>query len=173
MKYHFVAPLVTLVVILGFLGVAKTGILPTASAHTSPNIAMRYNGAAFVSDVTIPDYQSLKACSWQPKTWKVLNDGTTTWNGNYSLVRTNGSGNEPDLRKATAPYTKVTVQAKPNTAVNVTVRLHVLCTPGQYSSTYELSASSVAKDWKRGHGTSVSKITRFGDPLTWTIINHP
>ena len=60
---------------------------PTATAETPrpTNEANCTNGAAFVTDVTVPDNTSIGAGTPFTKTWRVSNTGTCIWGPDYTL----------------------------------------------------------------------------------------
>lgn len=61
----------------------------TAISQPTATSAPTYK-AGFVTDVTIPDNTVLEPGETFKKTWRLRNDGTTTWNGNYKLVFVSG-----------------------------------------------------------------------------------
>ncbi len=50
------------------------------------------NRAAFVQDVTIPDYTTLSPGQFFVKTWRLRNSGTCAWGQGYALVFAGGDG---------------------------------------------------------------------------------
>ncbi len=60
----------------------SSGVVSTSAACT--------NGAAFVSDVTLPDNAVIGIGQTYVKTWRLRNTGTCPWNANYVLVKVLG-----------------------------------------------------------------------------------
>lgn len=142
-------------------GVAVSNTTTTSHTMTGPNGPV--DCAEYIKDVTVPDGTALMSEAVVPKTWRVRNCGTTTWE-HYSIVRIYGEGHQPDLHNATIPVSSVPA-LKPGQAGNVTVSLHVPTAAGDYSTEFELSAMSPQEVKQLGKGTSVKRITRFGDIL--------
>lgn len=88
--------------------------------------------AAYVADVTIPDGTVLKAGESFIKTWRVKNDGTTTWTTAYSLrfVEDEQMGGP-----ASVPLPR---QVKPGELVELSVTLKAPSTSGRHRSTWML-----------------------------------
>jgi hypothetical protein len=65
----------------------QTPLLPSAT----PGVAGCTDRVGFVTDVTIPDNTLLAAGASFTKTWRLRNDGTCRWSGNYALVFAGGN----------------------------------------------------------------------------------
>jgi uncharacterized protein YkwD len=67
-----------------------------ASATSTPetpiptNLPNCTNSAAFVADVTIPDFSNIASSSTFTKTWRVMNTGTCIWGPDYTLTHYSG-----------------------------------------------------------------------------------
>ena len=67
---------------------------PTTSAPTSTSIpteAACIDSAAFVADVTIPDYSVVAPNTPFTKTWRLKNTGSCTWNSSYLVAYLSGT----------------------------------------------------------------------------------
>ncbi len=86
--------------------------------------------ARYVADVTIPDGTTMQAGATFMKTWRIRNDGTSTWGPGYEF------GFYKDQ-----PMSEVRVvplpAAKPGDTVDVSVELTAPDTPGEYRSTWK------------------------------------
>ena len=63
---------------------------PTAPANVSGGTSDCSDSAAFVSDVTVNDYDNFDAGEKFTKTWRVKNSGACVWSDQYSLVFKSG-----------------------------------------------------------------------------------
>ena len=84
------------------------------------------NKAAFIYDVTIPDYTVFKPGETFIKTWRFKNTGSCTWNADYSLVFISGdSMNGP----TTQAFSGI---VSPGQTVDISVQLQAPNTSGTY-----------------------------------------
>lgn len=105
------------------------GQLPTATlTPTSDSSQIGDDEAAFVADVTIPDYTEIETGEDITKTWRIRNSGTTTWKTSYMLEFEKGE-------KLGAP-TQIPLpkEVKPGELVDISVEFTVPNATGEYSS---------------------------------------
>ncbi len=93
------------------------------------------DSAQFVSDLTIPDGTSLAPGSVFTKTWRLLNNGTCTWNTSYTVVSVSGS-------QMGAASAKLPVSVPPGQMLDLSVNLTAPTTSGHYQSLWKLSNTS-------------------------------
>jgi hypothetical protein len=92
--------------------------------------------AEFIMDVTIPDGTRLSPGVSFVKTWRLRNNGTTTWTTGYSLIFANGSHmNGLSL----IPLSKTVA---PGGTIDVSVILVAPSGPGTYQGSWELRSAS-------------------------------
>jgi hypothetical protein len=105
--------------------ITATASLPTpaGTASAPPSSGDR---AEFVADVTIPDGSTMTPNQSFAKTWRLVNQGTTTWSPSYSLVFS--SGNSMSAPAAVNLPSNVA----PGQNVDITVNLVAPATPGEY-----------------------------------------
>lgn len=147
---------------------------PTSSATAKLEDCMK-----FVRDVTIEDtpdkWQTLAAGSSQDKVWEVTNCGTTTWTGDYKLVRVYGEsaatdGSKPDLKQISDASVSVPA-LKPGGKGNITIPLKVPVKPGEYKLFYQISTDAdIAAKMSPGECINVRCAHRFGDIL-WAFFS--
>jgi hypothetical protein len=65
-------------------------MLPTSTLYTTTLGATGCDGAAYISDVTIPDNTVVEAGQAFVKTWMIQNTGSCTWDANYVLTFVSG-----------------------------------------------------------------------------------
>ena len=96
---------------------------PAGTASAPPSSGDR---AEFVADVTIPDGTNMPPNQSFAKTWRLVNQGTTTWNPSYSLVFSSGTA-------MSAPaVVNLPASVAPGQNVDITVNLVAPATPGEY-----------------------------------------
>lgn len=88
--------------------------------------------AAFFGDVTIPDNTPFEQNSPFYKTWAIRNEGTCTWDGNYSLTF---AGGDP----MSGPLNSPLPETKPGETMNVSIDLVSPAQGGQYTGYYEFT----------------------------------
>jgi photosystem II stability/assembly factor-like uncharacterized protein len=91
------------------------------------------DSAQFVSDLTIPDGSSFAPGSAFTKTWRLLNNGTCTWDTSYSLVWSGGDQMGPSTS------VKIPVSVPPGQMLDLSVNLVAPGTAGHYKSLWKLS----------------------------------
>lgn len=95
-----------------------------------PTDAPKRSLARFSADVTIPDRTRLKPGSKFTKTWRILNDGETSWDSTYTMAFSKDDqmgGPDSVPFPATAP----------RKTANVSVDLTAPSAPGTYRSTWQ------------------------------------
>jgi Ig-like domain from next to BRCA1 gene len=96
---------------------------PAGTASAPPSTGDR---AEFVADVTIPDGTNMAPNQSFAKTWRLVNNGTTTWNSSYALVFSSGTS-------MSAPaVVNLPASVPPGQNADITVNLVAPATPGEY-----------------------------------------
>lgn len=89
------------------------------------------NNSQFITDVTIPDDTPIAGQAAFVKTWRLKNNGTSTWGNGYSLSFSSGT-----LLSANAAVSiPITL---PGAEVDISVPMVAPKTPGSYTSTWRL-----------------------------------
>ena len=91
------------------------------------------DSAQFVSDLTVPDGSGFAPGAAFTKTWRLLNNGTCTWETTYSLVWVGGDA----LGGPTAVNLPVSVA--PGQMVDISINLTAPGTSGHYKSLWKLN----------------------------------
>ena len=99
-------------------------------------IAAGCDSAQFVSDLTIPDGSTVAPGAAFTKTWRLLNNGTCTWNTSYNLMWTGGDAMGPST------MVKLPVSVPPGQMLDLSVNLVAPATAGHYKSLWKLSGPS-------------------------------
>jgi photosystem II stability/assembly factor-like uncharacterized protein len=94
------------------------------------------DSAQFVSDLTIPDGSSVAPGAAFTKTWRLLNNGTCTWDTSYTLVSAGGDAMGPSTP------VKLPVSVPPGQMLDLSVNLVAPATAGHYKSLWKLSNPS-------------------------------
>ncbi|MCP5098112.1 MAG: hypothetical protein GY943_21400, partial [Chloroflexi bacterium] len=110
------------------LSLAVSTTAPLQSPTPDPDCEY---GAAFVSDVTIPDGMNVPMGVNFEKTWRVINTGTCTWEKGSTWIFAGGSQMGADA-SVSVPT------AEPGEVVDITVWFISPTTPGTYRSTWHL-----------------------------------
>ncbi len=111
--------------------------------------------ATFIKDVTFPDNSVIAAGTDFTKTWRLKNDGQTTWTADYELIFSNG--NAMDGKAAS----KIGFVVKPGETIDLSVDLKSPLNSGEYKGEWMLR-------------TPAGKIFGVGDKADktfWVIIN--
>ena len=90
----------------------------------------------FVSDVTIPDGSVLAPGAAFTKTWKLQNDGTTTWTADYSLVFISGE------QMGGVASVDLTQPVSPGSQIDISVDLVAPTAPGSYQGYWKMKNAS-------------------------------
>lgn len=88
--------------------------------------------AEFVADITVPDDTVVPAGEGFTKTWRLRNNGTSTWTLDYKLVFSHGD----DL--LSPAQTNLPIQVPPGETVDIYVELTAPDQPGEYVSHWML-----------------------------------
>ncbi|WKZ37659.1 MAG: NBR1-Ig-like domain-containing protein [Anaerolineales bacterium] len=110
------------------------------------------SSAAFVADVTLPDYTNIKSGESFNKIWRVKNSGTCTWTDEYSLVFVKGE-------QMNAPKSTPLTPARPGDMLDIEVELKAPSEDAQYRADFELHDPS-------GKAMQIDKGT-----LLWVIVS--
>ena len=93
------------------------------------------DNAAYVDDVTIPDFSEIAPGAQFVKTWKIKNTGPSIWNTNYRLAY--GWGGEGTDWK-TAPPAYLTKAVNPGEEIDVSMTLSAPVNTGQYGAHFKM-----------------------------------
>ena len=109
-----------------------TEISATATLEGTPVISTEGNSASFVSDVTIPDGMAIAPGASFTKTWRLSNNGSTTWSTGYSIVYSFGnlSGNVQSV--------PLPVEVPSGRSIDLSVTFTAPTSAGQYTSLWML-----------------------------------
>ena len=96
--------------------------------------------AAFITDVTVPDGQEFDPDTKFVKTWRLLNDGSCTWNSYYKLYFVSGA-------KMSGPtsQTLTAIEVPPGASIDVSVELRAPDEPGTYRGYWGLKNTNGAE----------------------------
>lgn len=92
------------------------------------------NRAGFVADVTIPDGTIIPPGATFTKVWRLKNNGTCTWNTNYSAVFSGGD------RMGGASPTPLNATVAPGETIDISITFTAPTTEGKYRSSWKLRA---------------------------------
>jgi hypothetical protein len=108
---------------------APTNAAPPGTTSTSggPPTAVLEDAAAFVSDVTVPDGTVFEPGETFTKTWRLRNDGDSTWTTSYSVVFDEGNDMGAD---ASIPLTN---EVAPGQTVDISVEMTAPDDVGEHS----------------------------------------
>lgn len=93
------------------------------------------DNAAYVDDVTIPDYSEIAPGSQFVKTWRIKNNGPCVWNTNYRLAF--GFGGE-NTNWNTTPPAPLTRTVNPGEEIEVSVTLTAPVNTGQFGAHFRM-----------------------------------
>lgn len=99
--------------------------VPFFAQPTSPG-SVSCNDASFITDVSIPDNTELDPGEEFTKTWRLRNDGTCDWNGDYNVAFV--SGNELSGKTTSLPGSIAV-----NQNLDISVKMKAPLTAGDYS----------------------------------------
>jgi hypothetical protein len=97
------------------------------------------DAAGFDKDVTVPDGTEMTPGEEFTKTWRVINEGTCTWNSGYSLVFDDG-----DAMGAPASIQITSGTVSRGTKLDISIDLTAPSTPGTYRGVWQLRNDSGA-----------------------------
>ena len=141
MKKRYIIPFVLVVVLMSVAMASADGYgcyygqycYPYNNCYTPyyPQPVVR-ECASFVADVTIPDGSYVAPGSTFTKTWRIRNNGTTTWNTNYKLVFSSGT------QMASQTYVNLPYNVQPGQTVDISVQMTAPKETGSYKSSWML-----------------------------------
>ncbi len=115
--------------------VPPTPLPPTNTAipPTATNVPIPCDRGSFVKDITFPDNTEVAAGTTFIKTWRIMNNGSCTWNSSYSLVFDSGEsmGGPASLQLTTGTVA-------PGQSIDVSVTLTAPGTPKTYQGYWKL-----------------------------------
>jgi hypothetical protein len=126
----------------------------TAIPPTNTPVPIPCNAAAYISDVTIPDWSSIYAGEAFTKTWKVKNVGTCSWTKDFKIFFFGGN----QMQAASAIAFPQTVN--PGESVNLSVDMVAPGDKGSYTGSWML---------KSANGTVFGVGSTYNVPLTVNI----
>jgi len=109
-----------------------TAVAPTPTAAAPEACTDR---AAFVEDVTVPDYSHFDVRQAFTKTWRVKNVGTCTWTASYSAVYSQGDA-------LGAPISIALTETAPGATADISTIMTAPSKDGKYEIFYRLSNES-------------------------------
>lgn len=121
--------------IAGFTVLANCGQCPVAAPTpptTPPTAVPLINAAKWLADVTVPDGATFAPNARFIKTWRVQNNGTTTWGSGYQLAFLSG---DPMGSPAAVNLTRA---VKPGEQIDLSVPLNAPAKPGTYRGVFQL-----------------------------------
>ena len=92
--------------------------------------------ASFIADVTVPDGSYIAPGSSFTKTWRIRNNGTTTWNTNYKLFFASGS------QMSGPSWVAMPYNVAPGQTVDLSVNLIAPTTGGTYRGNWKLQSDT-------------------------------
>ena len=113
--------------------------------------------ASFVSDVTIADGTYVAPGSTFIKTWRIRNNGTTTWTTNYRLVFVSGT------QMASQSSVNLPYNVAPGQTVDISVQMTAPTASGSYKSSWKLVNES---------GTQFGVGSNCQTPVWAQIVNY-
>ena len=138
MKKRYIIPLVLVTVLMMAAAVSADNCYgtyccpaPTYCYPYNPQPAVR-ECASFVSDVTIPDGTYVAPGTTFIKTWRIRNNGTTTWTTNYRLVFVSGT------QMASQSSVNLPYNVGPGQTVDISVQMTAPTASGSYKSSWML-----------------------------------
>lgn len=143
MKKRYIIPFVLVIVLMSAAMVSAQGYYygnnccyPTYCYPYYPAQPVVRECASFVSDVTIADGSYVAPGSTFVKTWRIRNNGTTTWTTNYKLVFVSGT------QMAAQSYVNLPYNVAPGQTVDISVQMTAPVTAGSYKSSWMLMNES-------------------------------
>lgn len=133
----------------------------TATSVPTTIVVASCNGAAYVSDVTIPDNTVMAPGASFVKTWALQNTGTCTWDTSFKLVFVSGD-------QMGGASTSLTASVAPSQQVQVSVSLTAPTAAGTYKGYWRL-----ADGQGTGFGESVTVVIVVSTSLTITPTGTP
>lgn len=132
---------------------------PSISSPTNTPVptftSMPMDKATFIKDVTYPDHTVIASGTNFTKTWRLKNDGQTTWSEDYELIFS--SGNAMDGKAAS----KIGFIVKPGETIDLSIELKSPTNAGEYKGEWKL----------RTPGGKIFGVGDKADKSFWVIIN--
>ena len=97
------------------------------------------DNAAYVDDVTIPDFSEIAPGAQFVKTWRVKNNGTCIWTTGYRLVFGYG-GDGTDWKTSQPAY--LTREVIPGEEIDVSMTLSAPVNTGQYGAHFNMQSNN-------------------------------
>lgn len=108
-----------------------TLIAPSVDVALPPTREPCEDDAAFVADLTIPDFSQFLPGATLDKRWQIRNTGTCEWGPDYRVVFAEGSAMGAQLEHALYP-------ARPGSEAIVTIPMIAPDIPGDYQGNWQL-----------------------------------
>ncbi|MCW5888496.1 MAG: hypothetical protein KIT07_10275, partial [Anaerolineales bacterium] len=119
----------------------NTPVQPLAtSTHTPPPAtsvpAVGCYQAYFVADISVPDNTQMTKGQTFTKTWRIRNNGTCTWTGDFDIVYTSGTN------LASVSSVDLPKEVKPGETVDISIPMTAPSSDGSYRSSWVIKASN-------------------------------
>jgi hypothetical protein len=115
---------------------SATQTLTVTPASGTPQFSTTGDSAAFVSDVTVPDGTIFKPGDTFTKTWRLSNNGSTTWTTSYTLVYIRGN------LMGSVQAIQLPVEVPSGKTVDLSVSFTAPAAAGQFTSLWMLKNGS-------------------------------
>ncbi len=138
MNKRYIIPFVLAIVLMSFAMVSADGYGQNCyynycyPYYPQPVQPVVRECASFVSDVTVADGSYVAPGSTFIKTWRIRNNGTTTWTTNYKLVFVSGT-QMAAVNAVNLPY-----NVGPGQSVDISVQMTAPTQSGSYKSEWKL-----------------------------------
>jgi len=153
-----VSNLPTIIVVEQTSPALNTPVTPEFVAPTNTPVPtftqMPMDKATFVKDVTFPDNTVIASATIFTKTWRLKNDGQTTWTADYELIFSSGNAMEGNAAN------KIGVNVKPGETIYLSIDLKSPTNPGEYKGEWML----------RTPGGKIFGVGEKADKAFWVII---
>lgn len=112
-------------------------VTATPTSGVTPTIDQSLiDRAVLVADVTVPDGTDFKPNESFTKTWRLQNNGTSTWNTSYALVFVSGD------RMSGPDRVALNTSVLPGRQVDISVKLTAPTQPGRYRGYWKMANSA-------------------------------
>ncbi|MBX3003833.1 MAG: hypothetical protein KF828_07740 [Anaerolineales bacterium] len=92
--------------------------------------------AYFVADISVPDNTQMAKGQTFTKTWRIRNNGTCTWTGDFDIVYTSGTN------LASVSSVDIPKEVKPGETVDISIPMTAPSSDGSYRSSWVIKASN-------------------------------
>ena len=116
-----------------FTPTATASATPAPSPTEEPTVVEDCDEATFIDDVTIPDGTELGPNTAFTKTWRLLNEGTCSWDPNYDLVFVSG-----DQMSGPSSQQLINLEVPHGASIDVSVDLKAPSKLGTYRGNWML-----------------------------------